>query len=162
MSLRIVPAAAHGASYSATAGNTSAPSAPGVHDTLRQGLNPAPLPSSSSSSAPAAAPVSRHPLEPRLLAWQQTQEALRQTALRRAFGVAEPVRRAMELQIVRGGDWRPAVLRAPAPGQAGPSLHEDILRGREAYLDWDDVFAAGDDLRDPVGVHDEMERKLRM
>ncbi|KAI0380429.1 proteasome maturation factor UMP1 [Hypomontagnella monticulosa] len=152
MSMRIVPPAQYTNTF--TSGNTSAPSAPGVHDTLRYGVGPSPLPSN--SSAPAA-PVSRHPLEARLKAWESTQEALRMESLRRTFGMAEPIRRGMELKIAREGEWRPMALR----GSVVRSVHEDILRGREATLDWEDVFT-GEEQAAAVNVHDEMERKLKI
>ena len=57
------------------------------------------------------------------------------TMLRREFGVGEPVRRGMEVQIVREGEWRPAVL-----GFRGEGVHEQILKGRDASVDWEDVF----------------------
>jgi proteasome maturation protein len=66
----------------------------------------------------------------------------------------------MELKIVRNGEWRPAVL-----GGGVPSLHEDILNGRDAEISWEDVYT------DPArvvggeagtGVHDEMERSVSM
>ena len=77
--------------------------------------------------------------------------------LRRAFGVAEPVRRGMELKITRDGEWRPAVLG----GGGAPGLHEDILLGRDATVEWEDVFT-GQESAGLVGMHDEMERKLKM
>ncbi|KAI1801110.1 proteasome maturation factor UMP1 [Daldinia bambusicola] len=157
MSMRIVPPASYSSTFKAT--NTSAPSAPGVHDTLRHGVGPSPLSSagSSDSSSPAA-PVSRHPLEARLKAWESTQEALRMESLRRTFGMAEPIRRGMELKITRDGEWRPQALGG---GPGVRSVHEDILRGRDATLDWEDVFT-GEEQRAAVPVHDEMERKLKI
>ncbi|KAI0897113.1 proteasome maturation factor UMP1 [Annulohypoxylon nitens] len=148
MSMRIVPPASHTSTFKAV--NTSAPSAPGVHDTLRHGVGP----SDTTSSIPEA-PASRHPLEARLKAWESTQESLRMESLRRTFGMAEPIRRGMELKIARDGEWRPLALGG------GRSVHEDILRGREARIDWEDVFT-GEEQRAAVGVHDEMERKLKI
>ena len=54
--------------------------------------------------------------------------------LRRQFGIAEPIRRGMELKIAAAGEWRPAVL--------GPSssVHKDILEGRDCEIGWEDVF----------------------
>ncbi|KAI0837788.1 proteasome maturation factor UMP1 [Hypoxylon sp. FL0890] len=153
MSMRIVPPANYSSTFSST--NTSAPSAPGVHDTLRHGIGPSALDSTSTSSSPAA-PVSRHPLEARLKAWESTQENLRMESLRRTFGIAEPIRRGMELKITREGEWRPLALSGGAR-----SVHEDILRGREAMLDWEDVFT-GEEQRAVVSVHEEMERKLKI
>lgn len=61
--------------------------------------------------------------------------------LRRTFGIAEPVRREMELKIVRDGSFRPAVLG----GSAGGNLHEDILvlGGRDTEVGWEDIFHGG-------------------
>lgn len=59
-------------------------------------------------------------------------------SLRRAYGIAEPVRRGMELKIVRDGSFRPAALGGLGMG----NLHEDILvlGGRDAEVGWEDVF----------------------
>lgn len=54
--------------------------------------------------------------------------------LRRQFGIAEPVRRGMELKIAQAGEWRPAALG----GSSG--LHRDILSGRDCEIGWEDVF----------------------
>ena len=48
---------------------------------------------------------------------------MKMEGLRRAYGIAEPVRRGMELKIVRDGTFRPAVLG----GSKGGNVHEDIL-----------------------------------
>ena len=55
--------------------------------------------------------------------------------LRREFGVAEPIRRAMEVKICQEGEWRPRVL-----GFKGEGVHEEVLSGRDASVDWEDVF----------------------
>lgn len=59
-------------------------------------------------------------------------------SLRRAYGIAEPVRRGMELKIVRDGTFRPAVLG----GLKGGNVHEDILvlGGRDTEVGWEDIF----------------------
>jgi hypothetical protein len=54
--------------------------------------------------------------------------------LRRQFGVAEPIRRGMEIKIAAAGEWRPAVLG----GASG--VHRDILQGRDCEIGWEDVF----------------------
>lgn len=155
--MRIVPPADYSSTYKAV--NTSAPSAPGIHDTLRHGVGPSSLPADlSTSSSSSTPPVSRHPLESRLKAWESTQEALRMEVLRRTYGIAEPIRRGMELRIARDGEWRPMALGG---GPGIPSVHEDVLRGREATLTWEDVFT-GEEQRGGVSVHDEMERKLKI
>ena len=76
--------------------------------------------------------------------------------LRRMFGMAEPIRQGMELKIVRDTTWRPAAL-----GAAGASVHEDILRGKDESVTWEDVYT-GEEMRPVAGFHDEMERKLKM
>ncbi len=56
------------------------------------------------------------------------------TALRRTYGIAEPVRRGMELNIAKEGEWRPAVLG----GSAG--VHGDVLAGRDVEITWEDIY----------------------
>lgn len=82
--------------------------------------------------------MSTHPLEARLLAWRATHDAMKMETLRRMYGIAEPVRRGMELKNVRDGDFRPAVLGGSKLG----SVHEDILvlGGRDCEIGWEDVF----------------------
>lgn len=128
-SLRMVPQKGHAQQ---TALAPSAPAAPGVHDTLRsnQSLN---TPHNASPAFSAIA--SSHPLEARLSNWRSTQDSLKMTMLRREFGVGEPVRRGMEVKICQEGEWRPAVL-----GYKGEGVHEQILSGRDASVDWEDVF----------------------
>lgn len=55
-------------------------------------------------------------------------------SLRRTFGIAEPIRRGMELKIAREGEWRPAVLGGSA------AVSSDILAGRDAEISWEDVY----------------------
>lgn len=105
--------------------------------------------------------------------------------LRRAYGIAEPVRRGMELKIVRDSTFRPAALG----GLKGGNVHEDILvlGGRDTEVGWEDVFhgmfstkgtlkslrqvfcllslltnCAGDEFREPPTFHDEMEKRLKI
>lgn len=62
----------------------------------------------------------------------------------------------MELQIVRAGEWQPMCL-----GGMGSSVHADILAGRDSEIGWEDVFT-GDEMRDQVDFHVEMERRFAM
>lgn len=41
----------------------------------------------------------KHPLEDRLNGWEEQQERIKMEGLRRVFGIAEPVRRGMEMKI---------------------------------------------------------------
>jgi proteasome maturation protein len=120
-----------------------------VHDTLRSGVGP-------SAALDASAPTSAHPLEARLKNWEATRDQLRMEMLRRTYGMAEPIRRGMELKIVRDGEWRPAAL-----GGARPSLHEEVLRGTDETITWEDVYT-GEESAPVAGVQEEMERKLKM
>lgn len=153
-SLRIVPESTHLSSFSHIESRTAgAPSAPGLHDTLRAGVGPSPH--------TADKPASAHPLEARLKSWEATRESLRMTTLRRTYGMAEPIRRGMEIKITREGEWRPMVLgNGSAAGGMG-SVHEEILKGRDDVITWEDVYS-GEDGRGVVGVHEEMERKLKI
>ena len=83
--------------------------------------------------------------------------------LRRQFGIAEPVKRGMELQIVRAGEWRPMCLGGGygLGGIGGGGLHADILSGRDTEIGWEDVFT-GDEMRDQPDFHTEMERRFGM
>ena len=132
-SLRFVPPKAH---PTQTALETSAPSAPGVHDALRSRLGQTSIvqPSTGSSSKAPVVLQSAHPLEARLVQWRDTQDRIKMKMLRRQFGIAEPVRRGMELKIASAGEWRPAVLG----GSSG--VHRDILEGRDCEVGWEDVF----------------------
>jgi proteasome maturation protein len=105
-------------------------------------------------------PASAHPLESRLKAWEATRESLRMETLRRAYGVAEPVRRQMELKITREGEWKPMALGGIGAG-SGRSVHAEILAGRDDTITWEDVYT-GEESRAAVPVHEEMERKLKM
>lgn len=40
-------------------------------------------------------------------------------------------------------------------------VHEDILRGRDTEIAWEDVFV-GDEMRSVPGFHEELERKVKM
>ena len=75
--------------------------------------------------------------------------------LRRNFGIGEPVRRGMEMRICEEGEWRPRMLGGSA-GAGG-----DVLRGRDTELTWDEVYR-GDETREGMGFHDEMEARQGM
>jgi len=70
--------------------------------------------------------------------------------------MSEPIRRGMELKITREGEWRPLALGGGAAG-----VHEEILRGTDTTISWEDVFM-GDEMRTVPGFHEEVERKVKM
>lgn len=151
-SLRIAPPTSHasytdnttGRQYTSTASaaphpSKGAPSAPGLPDTLRNNITqqaPHGTPSENASNIPSSA----HALEARLLAWRETQDAMKMESLRRAYGIAEPIRRGMELKIVRDASFTPMALGGPR--RNGGNVHEDILAlgGRDTELSWEDIF----------------------
>ncbi|KAF7530796.1 hypothetical protein G7054_g9497 [Neopestalotiopsis clavispora] len=155
--MRLVPSANNPTSFThlKTAG---APSAPGLHDALRHGVGPTPSHLHGAESSNVDVPVSRHPLESRLKAWQSTQDALRMETLRKTSASPSPSAAAWRPRLSardRGGPL-------PSAARAGKnSLHEDILSGRDTSVDWEDVFT-GEEQRSAVPIHDEMERKLKM
>ncbi|KAF4554756.1 Proteasome maturation factor UMP1-like protein [Elsinoe fawcettii] len=166
MSLLLVPPPSHPTSKTLT---TSAPSAPGVPDPLRSRLAlTTPI---TSSTEPAPTQTSSHPLEARLSAWRATTDATKMNMLARQYGIAEPVRRRLELQSCAVGEWRPAVLGGEGRGfgsvwgsgsrWTGTGVHADILLGREAEVAWEDVFV-DDPLRKTVGFHEEVEGRVGM
>ncbi|KAM7184671.1 proteasome maturation factor UMP1 [Naviculisporaceae sp. PSN 640] len=151
MSLRIVPQDAHSSSFShIPSPSLAAPSAPGLHDLLRAGVGPSPQDDNKAISA--------HPLEARLKSWEATREQLRMETLRRTYGIAEPIRRGMELKITRANDSvRPMCLASA--GFKGNSVSEEILSGRDETITWEDVYT-GDETRPMPSIQDEIERKV--
>ena len=69
----------------------------------------------------------------------------------------------MELSIVRAGEWRPMCLGGyGGMGMGGMGgVHADILSGRDTEIGWEDVFT-GEELRDQIDFHVEMERSFGM
>lgn len=80
---------------------------------------------------------------------------MKMSLLRRQFGIAEPVRRGMELATVKNGEWRPAALGEPSAG-----VHRQILEGRDCELDWEDVYTG--EVGSGLDFHVEMERRCAM
>ena len=130
--LRIAPSPAHAqATGNVSASALDAPSAPGLADPLRNKLSSL----DAASSLPSAqVPESSHALENRLLQWRSTQQALKTENLRRIYGAAEPIRRGMELETAKSGEWRAQALGGSA------SVSSDILEGRDATCEWEDIF----------------------
>ncbi|KAG7833685.1 hypothetical protein KL943_003793 [Ogataea angusta] len=154
--LRLIPGEAHSSRVSVTSFGETAPSAPGLHDTLRSGEGPLSVSSKINN---------RHPLESRVQNWDTTQREHQLEAYRRIFGAADPIKREMELKLVQDTDFRPAVLGGSS------NLHRDILLNKETSIDWEDIYsgkfaqttctntAAASD-RPPMDFHTEMEKRF--
>lgn len=110
-------------------------------------------------STPLSSQVNgKHPLEQRLKNWDQTQHERNLQQYRQVFGVAEPLKREMELQIVENTDFNPLASCANTS-----SLHRDILLNKEASVDWEDIypgtgFSGGVNLG--ADVHGAIEKQL--
>jgi len=178
--MHVIPPKAHAKKAAAP---ISAPSAPGVHDTLRANLGLA-LPTAGpnvSASAVAIDPQqtanslqSAHPLEARLRAWENNADTLRMQTWRHANGVAMPAWKGVHMEAVKIGEWAPAMLGG------GSSSTSDVLAGRDSEISWEDVFhgkcsmcylhdasstnkhIAGEEFRELPDFHTEMEARLRM
>lgn len=97
----------------------------------------------------------RHPLESRLQNWEQTERKRQLEQYRQIFGVAEPMKRVMELEIVDRTDFNPL---------NHSSLHHDILLNKDCTIGWEDVYPgtgldsqSGNVLGD--SVHSHIERR---
>ncbi|VUG18721.1 UMP1 [Brettanomyces bruxellensis] len=146
MSLRIVPSEDRPTDAKNTNFGPAAPSAPGLIDTLRTGKPPISISSKVNDI---------HPLENRLKNWDATQRQTQLETYRRLFGAAAPIKRELELDIVKKTDFRPEILgngAIPSPGQ-------DILLSRETTVEWEDIYGDFDDSR-PTDFHTEMEKQM--
>ena len=59
------------------------------------------------------------------------------------------------MSICKEGEWRPGMLG----GSAG--VGGEVLQGRDTEITWDDVYK-GDETRERMGFHDEMEARQGM
>ncbi len=119
MSLRFIPAndaPDHVSSNSLTAGNSALQ------------LTQPPIPTGQTING-------RHPLQARLAGWEDVQHENLMTQHRQIFGMAEPIKRTMELGIVDATDFVPMALGGPA------NVHKNILLNKEATIDWEDVYS---------------------
>lgn len=144
-SLRIIPQDEHPSDAKGTNFAPAAPSVPGLVDTMRSGEPPLSISSKVNN---------QHPLEKRVANWDTTQREMQLETYRRMFGSAAPIKREMEMNIVKETDFKPEVLRDGVI----PSPSEDILLNREATVGWEDIYKGFD--KPAVDFHTEMERKM--
>ncbi|GBE78726.1 Probable proteasome maturation factor [Sparassis crispa] len=137
-SLRLVPAPSpKHASLKETANSL------GLHDTLEYGPR---------SFAAEVATTSG--IRDRLQNWQETQDNLHLTMQRNLYGLHMPMRLLMERQMVTHSPHMPALRRS--------NIHLDILMGRDETLECADFMMPVSELAQPLSIHGEMEKKLRM
>ncbi|TCD69949.1 hypothetical protein EIP91_005538 [Steccherinum ochraceum] len=137
-SLRLVPATGpKAAALQDTSSNF------GLHDTLRYG------PRSIAAEVQTTSTVKE-----RLENWEETQDNLKLTMLRNVYGLHAPVRMLLERKSV--------AMNAHMPAFSTSNVHLDVLMGRDETLDTVDFMMPNGTLRQPLDIHAEMERKLRM
>ncbi|KAI0932822.1 hypothetical protein AcW1_000164 [Taiwanofungus camphoratus] len=137
-SLRIVPASApKSASVRDTANSF------GLHDTLQYGPR-----------SIAAEVVKKDSVRERLENWEATQDNMKLTMQRNIFGLHMPMRTLMERKIVAHNPHMPALPQS--------NLHLDILMGRDETLQCADFMMPASELAQPLDIHAQMEKKLRM
>ena len=124
--------------------------------------NAASLPDTLRMQEGGAVPLSsqlndRHPLMHRVQNWEETQHRRQLEQYRYIFGLAEPMRRMMEIGIVDATDFNPV-------SQGQSSIHRDILMNKETSVDWEDIYPENNGLLsgNMVGddVHTQIERKV--
>ena len=124
--------------------------------------NAASLPDTLRMQEGGAVPLSsqlndRHHLMHRVQNWEETQHRRQLEQYRNIFGLAEPMRRMMEIGIVDATDFNPV-------SQGQSSIHRDILMNKETSVDWEDIYPENNGLLsgNMVGddVHTQIERKV--
>ncbi|KAK9453262.1 hypothetical protein V1511DRAFT_505185 [Dipodascopsis uninucleata] len=106
-------------------------------------------------------------LEARIKNWDRNQFDFKMQNLRRIFGTHEPVKRVMEIEACRASRaYCPEVLQRAdwmmangAPGSRN-DLATEILLGRDAVVDWEDIYGGMDEI--PMDFHTELERRMNM
>ncbi|CAI4271684.1 BAF_collapsed_G0003690.mRNA.1.CDS.1 [Saccharomyces cerevisiae] len=120
---------------------------PSLPDTLRQ---------QEGGAVPLSTQLNdRHPLESTLKNWETTQRKRQMEQYRQIFGIAEPMKRTMEMEIVNRTDFNPF--------STNGSIHRDILLNKECSIDWEDVYpGTGLQASTMVGddVHSKIEKQL--
>ncbi|WVO18126.1 hypothetical protein L204_105828 [Cryptococcus depauperatus] len=158
-SLKIVPSAtaqSHAVSTHSTAHPVS-----GLHDTFRYGPQ---------SAAQSVAAGVHSPLEMRLKRWNQTRAELQQSLQRNTFGLAVPMKQAMEIKLVqkvgsvKQTSFDPVQsphnpLLDPTPLGGSPNLALEILQGKDETLEVDEFMGGGQDLASVLDVNAVMEKK---
>lgn len=108
---------------------SNAPSAPGLVDSLR---SQGPVSISSRIN-------NRHPIESRILNWEDNMNKNKMETHRRLFGIADPIKREMELSIVKQSEFKPKVLGGSC------NIHSDILQNKDTSIDWEDIYKHSSD-----------------
>ncbi|PRT56350.1 Proteasome maturation factor UMP1 [Wickerhamiella sorbophila] len=110
-----------------------------------------PLSSGVALDAPVAHSLNdNHPLQQRLADWDDNQKGLQMEMLRRVYGAAEPIRRAMEQTIIEKSTFVPESVGGSS------NLHLNILANRDATIGWEDVYPDHKE----TSFHQELESRM--
>ncbi|KAH6568203.1 hypothetical protein BASA50_007336 [Batrachochytrium salamandrivorans] len=138
MSLRIVPASLPNQAPRNMGSNSEF----GTHDTFRHGFN-----------TMRTNITKGHPLESHLEQWDHTQEQLKSTVLRNAFGIHMPLRLQMEQALIKQHIHVIPVIQ-------GRNLALDVLSGKIDTIEFEDFLG---DVRGPlneISPHTAMEHAM--
>ncbi|WWD18627.1 hypothetical protein CI109_103080 [Kwoniella shandongensis] len=153
MSLRLVPTSAqtssdaHIVSTQATAHSIS-----GSHDTFRHGLK---------SAAQTVSAENVSPLQARLEKWATTQQQLQQNLQRNTFGLAVPLRQAMELKLVSESLHNPLLENSSSSGiplGGSHNLSLEILQGKDESLEENEFMGGDKSMAEVLDVNGALER----
>ncbi|OXC66759.1 hypothetical protein AYX13_04629 [Cryptococcus neoformans] len=154
MSFRVVPPTAqtstdpHVVSTQATVHPVS-----GTHDTFRHGLK---------SAAQSVAAGTTNPLQARLEKWSQTQTQLQQNIQRSTFGLAIPMKQAMEIKLVSESLHNPLLEQSTLSGLPIGGSHNlalEVLQGRDESLDANEFMGGSQSMAEVLDVNGALERK---
>lgn len=130
-------------------------------DKLHQSNAVSSLPDTFRQQEGGAVPLSsqlndRHPLMMRVQSWEQTQRERQLEQYRQVFGIAEPMKRVMELEIVQNTDFNPL---------NSSNIHQDILLNKDTSIDWEDVYTENNNTSGMMvanDIHTTIENKLNL
>ncbi|OCH85609.1 proteasome maturation factor UMP1 [Obba rivulosa] len=117
----------------------------GLHDTLQYGPR---------SFAAEVTATRTSGLKDRLDNWDATQDNLRLVMERNVYGMHMPMRRLMERKLVSHNPHMPALRQS--------NVHLDVLMGRDETLQPADFMMPASEFTQPMDIHSDMEKKLRM
>lgn len=159
--MRIIPESSAPSKVSSTTFGAGAPSIPALRDNLR---NNGPVSMASQLN-------NKHPLQSRLEKWEETQFSLKMENYRRTMGPGEPIRRAMELEIVKQSDQlnnfslNTISNLGASYSKPADSVHYDILMNKDTNIDWEDIYtdSASNDLSVlKMDFHAELAKKMNI
>lgn len=96
----------------------------------------------------------QHPLQARLEKWEETQLDLKMEGYRRTYGAGEPIRRTMEMEVVKATDLMPSMLGGPS------SAHHDILMNKDTNVTWEEIYPGQSHSQLKADFHTELEKRM--